>query len=38
MVKEKSGAVAIGDDLENWMSLLPEALQHMPLIYLAIPG
>jgi hypothetical protein len=38
MINENSSAVAIGDDLENWMSLLPETLQHMPLIYLAIPG
>jgi hypothetical protein len=38
MAKEKLSTVAIGDDLENWMSLLPETLQHMPLIYLAIPG
>ncbi|XP_069698343.1 PI-PLC X domain-containing protein 3 isoform X1 [Periplaneta americana] len=28
----------IGDDLQNWMSLLPETLRNMPVIYLAIPG
>jgi hypothetical protein len=32
------GAVAIGDDPENWMSLLPETLQNVPIMYLAIPG
>jgi hypothetical protein len=38
MTKETSSAISIGDDLENWMSLLPEALQNTPIIYLAIPG
>lgn len=30
--------VTIGEDLENWMSLLPERLRNMPVAYLAIPG
>lgn len=38
MIKENPIAVTIGDDLENWMSLLPGALQNIPIIYLAIPG
>ena len=38
MTKETSSAIRIGDNLENWMSLLPAALQNIPIIYLAIPG
>jgi len=38
MSKETSSAVRIGDNLENWMSLLPAALQNIPIIDLAIPG
>jgi hypothetical protein len=38
MIKENPHAVTIGDDLENWMSLLPGTLQNIPIIYLAIPG
>jgi hypothetical protein len=38
MTDETSSAIRIGDNLENWMSLLPEALQNIPIIYLAIPG
>ncbi|XP_066992371.1 PI-PLC X domain-containing protein 3 isoform X2 [Anabrus simplex] len=28
----------IGEDLENWMTRLPEALKNVPIVYLAIPG
>jgi hypothetical protein len=38
MIKENPIAVTIGDDPENWMSRLPETLQNIPIIYLAIPG
>ncbi|KAJ9584898.1 hypothetical protein L9F63_020753, partial [Diploptera punctata] len=30
--------LTIGQDLENWMAILPESLRNMPVIYLAIPG
>jgi len=38
MSQETSTAIRIGDNLENWMSLLPAALQNIPIVYLAIPG
>jgi hypothetical protein len=38
MTQETSSEIRIGDNLENWMSLLPAALQNIPIIYLAIPG
>lgn len=38
MINENPLAATIGDDLENWMSLLPGTLQNIPIIYLAIPG
>jgi hypothetical protein len=38
MVEENPIGATIGDDLENWMSLLPVTLRNIPIIYLAIPG
>lgn len=36
--QQKARKMKFSDDLENWMSSLPERIRDLPLIYLAIPG
>lgn len=38
MVLSNGSSTDLSQNLESWMSLLPEALQHLPLNYLYIPG
>lgn len=36
--KSKRKDIAVNEELQYWMTRLPEALKNIPIIHLAIPG
>lgn len=38
LYKSKRKDIAVNEELEYWMTRLPEALKNIPIIHLAIPG